>query len=237
LWVPGNHDSPSVTAKMGGIPGVTVLGRKELQSGGATTVAAQMIDAYGLRILGVPDPRVWGDEGASGSGDDTVTNKLELKTMQAAVGDFDPAQVIDLGLTHEPVAADELEKLLKARAVASGHTHEQNPTNTIQSKGYISLTEGSTGLGGIHHYDSEPMEFSIVSVGKDCQYTVAVRYQNSDPRNADSGSSVSATTYYFKPQKIANAALRSCGVEQGIGPVQGVIPRTSPNVKADGSPK
>lgn len=230
IWVAGNHDSPTTVAKMRTIPGVIVLGDKSANTDGTYAVHGAMVDAYGLHIAGVPDPRVWGDAGtAVGSGENKVTDSLEVAAMKQATANFNTQNEIDMGITHEPVAVGALQQILRARAMASGHLHAQNSVSSIQQPGYINLNEGSTGLGGIHHYDTSPMEFSILSVAPNCQYTQVVRYQNSDPTTSATGSTVSAVTYYFKPQTVKGSADRTCSTEQGIGPttsLSGLLPDT-----------
>ena len=58
------------------IPGVTVLGAKSATADGYT-VSASEVEAFGLTIAGVPDPRVYGASGAYGSNDPPVTDPLE----------------------------------------------------------------------------------------------------------------------------------------------------------------
>ena len=62
LWLAGNHDSPAVQATMAKIPGVTVLGSKQKTADGYS-VSASAVQAFGLTIAGVPDPRVYGGPG------------------------------------------------------------------------------------------------------------------------------------------------------------------------------
>ena len=73
IWLAGNHDSPANIATMHSIPGVIVLGDKA-RHGTSYAVTAQSVDAFGLTIAGVPDPRVYGAAGAYGS-DDTFGHR------------------------------------------------------------------------------------------------------------------------------------------------------------------
>jgi predicted MPP superfamily phosphohydrolase len=87
LWLAGNHDSPAVENTMRAIPGVTVLGGKT-QAPDGYDVSAGAVDAFGLTIAGVPDPRVYGGPGDYGSDDDSVTDPLEREAMQDALADI-----------------------------------------------------------------------------------------------------------------------------------------------------
>lgn len=212
LFVAGNHDSPetdSIMAKNG----VIVLGTKVQQPDGSFKVGGKTVNVYGLNIAGLPDPRVFGGEGSSGSDDSNVTDPLELQDVKAATTGYTPDVPIDIAMTHEPVAAVALQKALKARLVASGHLHQENPLSAIQSSGYINLNEGSTGMGGIDHYDTAPMEFSVLSVGADCEFTTITRYQLSDPTSSVGNGNSQIVTYIFKPQPLKN---RVCSINQGI---------------------
>ncbi len=67
IWIAGNHDSPAVVRTMSGIHGVTVLGTKVAQPDGTFRVSASSVNALGLTVAGLPDPRVYGAKGAYGA--------------------------------------------------------------------------------------------------------------------------------------------------------------------------
>ena len=85
LWIAGNHDSPETEDVMRTVAGVTVLGSKTATDDGYEMTAG-VIDAFGLTIAGLGDPRVYGGPGAYGSDDDSVTEPLQRETVAAAVG-------------------------------------------------------------------------------------------------------------------------------------------------------
>ena len=230
LWLAGNHDSPEVEAVMAQVPGVTVLGHKRTTSVGYG-VSGSMLTAYGLRVAGVPDPRVYGGPDAFGADDPHVTDPLERSSMDQAVAAVPlDGEKFDIFATHEPVAAAELRKALPGliRQTNSGHTHAQNPTGNIQTDAGIDLVEGSTGAGGLDNIvrgvNQPPIEFSIESVATDCQFTRVLRFQIRSPQVVDEstpqayGDDVTVSTVYFRPQQIE--AGRICGTESGIGAVQ-----------------
>jgi hypothetical protein len=205
LWLAGNHDSPAVEQTMRTIPGVTVLGSKT-QTGDGYEVRAGYVDAFGLTIGGIPDPRVYGGPGAYGADDAKVTDPLERDAVDNALTDVvgDPGTTsassssapadgpadaggegdlfFDIFAAHEPVQADELRNELpdRIRQTDAGHVHKQNDPGDLQSDGLIDLVEGSTGAGGLNDIvrgdTRPPIEFSIESVAPDCQFTRVVRF-------------------------------------------------------------
>jgi predicted MPP superfamily phosphohydrolase len=283
LWVAGNHDSPATVDVLRGIPGVTVLGTKTAREDGYA-VTAGIVQAYGLTIAGLSDPRVYGAPGAYGADATDVTDPLERAAVEAAVGragsdgeegaapaaesgpaepsltdptlaeptlpdaavvDTTPADVpdtadgdaaveagpIDLFATHEPVQAEALREVLpgQIRQTVSGHVHGQNANDEVQDGAAIDLVEGSTGAGGLDNIvrgaERPPIEFSIESVGADCQFTRVIRFSIApeetgtpvpDPATPQAyGNDVTASTVYFRPQDVADD--RTCGTELGIG--------------------
>jgi hypothetical protein len=262
LWIAGNHDSPATLQVMTGVPGVTVLGTKT-PTGGGYEVTAGVVDAYGLTIAGLSDPRVYGASGPYGADDPSVVDPLQRDTVRAAVGpppedadvtssaapssspaaaptdgttDGEPAAAgpIDVFAIHEPVAAEELREVLpdRIRQTVSGHVHAQNDSADVQADdATIDLVEGSTGAGGLDNIvrgtERPPIEFSIESVGVDCQFTRVVRFSiatsspvGSAPGTATTpqafGDDVTASTLYFRPQDVAPD--RVCDTRLGIGP-------------------
>lgn len=212
VWVKGNHDSPAIARAMDRIPGVTVLD-------------GTVVNAYGLQIYGIGDPRNYGAPGDAGSDTPRVVTAFENRAAERALTGIDRNAYLDLLVAHEPVEADALASSLGAsvRAQASGHLHHQNPERDLQAGGRapLRLVEGSTGLGGLFADAGDPMEFSIMSVTSGCQFTRIVRYALSDPalptesRLASFGASSSFTVHYFSPQPISPDRLCSDGL--GVG--------------------
>jgi predicted MPP superfamily phosphohydrolase len=226
LWLAGNHDSPEVERLMSKIRGVTVLGDKTATASGYS-VSAGSVDAFGLTIAGLPDPRVYGGPDAYGSNDDATTSALERSAVDAAVDDSTgDAQRYDIFATHEPVAAAELRKQLPAaiRQTNSGHLHAQNKSTDIQHGSSIDLVEGSTGAGGLDNLvrgqSAPPIEFSIESVAPNCEFTRVLRFQITSPEPSSEstpqayGDDVTVSTVYFRPQNVA--ANRVCDTALGI---------------------
>ncbi|WP_222195333.1 metallophosphoesterase family protein [Modestobacter italicus] len=152
-----------------------------------------------------------------------------------AAADVDPTEdleTVDVFAVHEPVAAEELHEVLpdRIRATVSGHVHAQNATADIQGDGTeIDLVEGSTGAGGLDNIvrgeERPPIEFSILSVAGDCQFTRVIRFsiepgvtslvEGPSPTSPQAfGDDVTASTVYFRPQDVADD--RTCGTELGI---------------------
>lgn len=211
VWVKGNHDSlEDTTAVMAKIPNVHVLDKQVLQ-------------AYGLWIAGIGDPRTYGD-GTPALGD------AEIKFEQGATEQVmnDPAttvnakSIFDILMTHEQPAGQVIVDRLKGRVrlLANGHEHRQNAFDDLQNaSGFINTIEGSTGMGGLLSKDRIPLSFSILKVAGNCQFVSETRYQLSDPSLTAAAGSVygnnsSVTTFYFKQQDIV--PNRACGNDQGI---------------------
>jgi predicted MPP superfamily phosphohydrolase len=245
IWLAGNHDSPTTVQIMRSIPGVIVVGDKTERDDAGFDVTAQELEAYGLTIAGIPDPRVYGAAGAYGADAAAVVDPLQQKAVDAAVKDVPPDARFDIFASHEPVATERLVHDLpgQIRQVNSGHTHHQNAAGDVQRTGQpITLVEGSTGAGGLKNVDDttvpEPIEFSIESVAADCQFTKIIRFQvvGPGPTGGDviptTGQNVSATTLYLNPQHLdtghtpgADNAThadtgRTCGTARGIGSVR-----------------
>ncbi|WP_222266024.1 metallophosphoesterase family protein [Modestobacter marinus] len=274
IWLAGNHDSPATVQTMRTVPGVTVLGSKTATADGYR-VTADLVQAFGLTIAGLPDPRVYGGPGVYGADDSALTDPLQRAAVAEALGtgpagepantdragatpspppdgvpaapDGAPADgttagdepavdPVDIFATHEPVAAEALRDALPGviRQTMAGHVHRQNAPGELQGDdGVIDLVEGSTGAGGLDNIwrgvDRPPIEFSIESVGANCEFTRVVRFQiqASDPplpTTVDTtvaeayGDDVTASTVYFRPQDLEPG--RTCGPQLGIGPVE-----------------
>lgn len=141
-------------------------------------------------------------------------------------------ETIDVFAVHEPVAAEELREVLpgRIRQTLSGHVHRQNDSSEVQDEdGAIDLEEGTTGAGGLNDIvrgdNRPPIEFSIVSVATDCQFTRVIRFsiESTQPvlvappeaaSPQDFGDDVTASTIYFRPQDIDPD--RVCSTELGI---------------------
>jgi predicted MPP superfamily phosphohydrolase len=245
LWLAGNHDSPDVERTMRSVPGVTVLGSKTRVDDGYQ-VRGGVVDAFGLTVAGIPDPRVYGGPGAYGFDDPARTDPLERDAVDTAIagvrgagatavedGPAGDGRSFDIFATHEPVAAAELRRQLpdRIRQTNAGHVHRQNDSAQLQDGSGIDLVEGSTGAGGLSDIvrgeDRPPIEFSIESVAPDCQFTRVVRFRvrSSTPTGSEQagaatppafGDDVTASTIYFRPQQIAEG--RTCDAARGIGP-------------------
>lgn len=230
IWLAGNHDSPEVVDVMRSIPGVTVVGTKNVRPDGAIAVAAQQLSVYGLTIGALPDPRVYGGPADYGSNDGDIVHRLERKAVDDAVKGASPTEQFDIFATHEPVAADQLTKDLpgQIRQSNAGHEHAQNKDTKMQHDGRIDLVEGSTGAGGLDNINRNtpepPIEFSIESVATNCQFTKIVRFQLLGPppsttnTTPSTGQQVTASTLYLNRQKLTDT--RVCTLGQGRTPVQ-----------------
>lgn len=240
IWLAGNHDSPETVRVMRSIPGVTVLGTKTAKPTGGFSVTAQSVDVFGLSIAGLPDPRVYGGSDSSGSNDPEVVHDLERAAVRTAFAGVPADARFDIAATHEPVAADEIAKMLRGRVrqTNAGHNHAQNGDADIRRGDHLALVEGSTGAGGLDNINrgvpAPPVEFSIESVASDCQFTKVVRFQLAGPPPAEgadvttlTGRQVTATTTYLDPQQQVEPA-RLCSTTRGRGEVTDLGPSAVP---------
>lgn len=128
VFVPGNHDSPSIVAAIAD-SGITVLD-------GETTVTAG-----GLAILGVGDP--------AGAGTDVEPDSARAAERGRDVAGARAGQVFDVVAVHDPEAGYAFAGA--ATIVLSGHTH----TPTLETKdGTVFLGAGTT--GGVHFTELRP---------------------------------------------------------------------------------
>jgi predicted MPP superfamily phosphohydrolase len=236
IWVAGNHDSPTTVRIMRSVPGVTVLGTKVSDGDGGSIVGAQKMDADGLRIAALPDPRVYDGAGEFGSDDPAIVRDLETRTVDAELAGVSPTSSFDVVIGHEPVIVDRAVDDLDGhvRQVDAGHFHQQNPDSLLQQGHLIKLVEGSTGAGGLDNLSTDvpppPVEFTIESVAANCQFTKVVRFQirGTAPTSAKAVGSaqppqVTASTHYFSTQETERG--RACGASYGLSPAG---PITSP---------
>jgi hypothetical protein len=171
-------------------------------------------------------------DGAGTTASSSATGSSGAPADDAATPSGSPAAAppVDIFATHEPVAAHELRAQLGARIreTVAGHVHRQNNPDDLQHGDAIDLVEGSTGAGGLDNIvrgDSRPpIEFSIESVGANCEFTRIVRFQidaqadgtASSPGTPQAyGDDVTASTVYFRPQHVATG--RTCGTQLGVG--------------------
>ena len=215
IWVKGNHDSITDTSSvMAKIPNVHVLDKQVLQ-------------AYGLWIAGIGDPRTYGDgTPALGDAETKFEQAATEKIMNNPTTALNPKTSIDILMTHEQPAGQVIVDKSKGqiRLLANGHGHHQNSLDDLQKpNGFINTIEGSTGMGGLLNEEHVPMELSIIKAAGNCQFVSITRYQLSDPSLIAAASSIygnnsSVTTFYFKQQEIA--PNRVCGIDQGIHTTQ-----------------
>ncbi|MDO8846916.1 MAG: metallophosphoesterase family protein [Coriobacteriia bacterium] len=122
VFVPGNHDSPSIVAAIAD-SGVTVLD------------AETTITAGGLAILGVGDP--------AGAGSDVEPDSARAAERGREVADDRAGQVFDIVAVHDPATGQAFAGA--TTIVLSGHTHAP----ALETRdGTVFLGAGTT--GGVH---------------------------------------------------------------------------------------
>jgi len=215
IWVKGNHDSAAVKQTIDDIPGVTVLDK-------------QVVEAFGLTIGGIGDPRHYGktcypDEDSAEAEtaqlcDETseAIERYERRVLGKAAAELPDDTYYDIMLSHDPRGLDELAQELgpdRVRMTIGGHMHKQELTEGPT----LAVTEGSTGMNGSFGYaENGILAYSILAVDSDCQFTSLKRYQLQDPVTSSGspyGNNASIQQIYLESRDLEP---RTCSVYRGI---------------------
>lgn len=146
VFVPGNHDSPDVTAFMKRIPNVTVL------EWGIVTVK-------GLRIAGIADPasRSAGMVVAADQVLDEYAGRLHIIVEEAET----PPHVV--AVHHPRIAGRFLERV---NLVLTGHTHQLQITERGESVMINAGTTGAAGIRGLQTRRETPYTLVLLHFGR-----------------------------------------------------------------------
>ncbi len=142
LFVPGNHDSPEVTAFLQKLPNVRIL-------------EGSVVKTKGLSILGSPDP--W-SHGFAVQGTSEEENQEALtKQMEDLRAKLEQDKETDIAVIHNPAMVDSIKGL--APVVIAGHTHKLS----IKKDGNtLFLNPGTTGASGFRGLQAEEMSYSAL---------------------------------------------------------------------------
>jgi predicted phosphodiesterase len=201
LFVKGNHDGPQTLARLAKIRNVTVLD-------------GSVVQLDGLRIVGVPDPRLYEDGGPIAATQGDEVRKIEETAATEAAGKIDESlHPIDLAIMHEPVGARKLGELLDARVWISGHTHV--PALQFRDK-HVDITVGTTGAAGIRAFNKSDsvgdvvaaeQSFDIIDFDKGCQLVSLARFSYPDSLSTAGNAHV---TYQTLGENRDEKSTRSC---------------------------
>jgi predicted phosphodiesterase len=201
LFVKGNHDGPQTVARLAKIQNVTVLD-------------GNVVQLDGLRIVGVPDPRLYEDGGPIAATQGDEVRKIEEAAATEAAGKIDRSlQPIDLAIMHEPPGARRLGELLDARVWISGHTHV--PALRFPDK-HIDITVGTTGAAGIRAFNKSDsggdvvateQSFDILDFDGACQLVSLARFSYPDSLSTAGNARV---TYQTLGENRDEKSTRSC---------------------------
>lgn len=223
IWVKGNHDSDETARIMGSIPGVIVLDK-------------QWVQAYGLTIAGLGDPRDFTDGGDIST--DTIV-RLEQDYTESVAASIPPESTFDVFVTHVPAAATTFARQVgddRIRLTVSGHTHQQSFEQ--EGTGHIAIVQGTTGMNG-QLARGMPMAFGLLRVSDTCQITDVTMVQTGDPArpSADNqspwGTNASMVTHFAQPQDTNPS--RRCSPTLGIGAVSAWANRTEEQPEGTGA--
>ncbi len=95
------------------------------------------------------------------------------------------------------------------------------------------IMEGTTGANGLLGMGGKtPQQFSMLTVGADCQFQSITRYSLPDPLNRKGGNS-SVTQYTFEPREMV--VERTCDPLLGLEdePTSWTVPQTGQHVLAE----
>ena len=206
IWVKGNHDSPRVAEQMSQIEGVHVLDK-------------QTIDAYGLQIAGLGDPRNYTDGGDVSSDYVAGLEKDYASEVVPLLQQNDPK--VDLFITHHPAASEQAREILDSDDLlitVDGHMHNQSVEYQPDDNN-LSVHTGSTGLGGLKNLglknDNQKMEFGVLSFSSDCQALELTQYSLPDPTVLDRNTgAASITQTRIEPNEVDDS--RVCSPSLGI---------------------
>ncbi|MQA25913.1 MAG: metallophosphoesterase [Micromonosporaceae bacterium] len=145
VYVRGNHDSEETAKAIAAQKNAIVLDNN------VGTVA-------GLTFAGIGDPRFTPDKRRN----DAYTNAgLRLHTNQLVETIQAQRKPVDVGVMHDPVAADVLDGVVPV--VLAGHTHKRKVKRL--DGGSLMMVQGSTGgagLRGLEQDEPQPLELSVL---------------------------------------------------------------------------
>lgn len=146
IFVPGNHDSPEVIARMQAIPNVIVLEEGQ-------------VNVLGLRVAGIADPSSR-DTGMVVA-PDPVLNEYAARLHRVLDEQEQPPHVV--AVHHPRIAARFLNR---ARIVLTGHTHQFS----IQEQGEAVMinagTTGASGIRGLQVRQETPFSLVLLHFGR-----------------------------------------------------------------------
>jgi len=154
VWIGGNHDTPTITAAMSGIKGVTVLD-------------SQFADIGGVNVGGFPDP---GSVNLSPNPLSDAQLTADAVRILKIVESQDPRPFIVA--VHDPKQAARLPG--RVPVVLSGHTHSEGIT---VKDGTVFLDAGTTGGGGFRSFNGNgesPSSLQVLYIKKNPLKLVAV---------------------------------------------------------------
>ncbi|MDW7651865.1 MAG: metallophosphoesterase family protein [Bacillota bacterium] len=146
IFVPGNHDSPDVVARMKSFANVLVL-----EEG--------IVDVFGLRIAGIADPSSR-DTGMVVAADyilEDYAARLERVLNEAE-------DVPHIVAVHHPRIAGHF--MDRVRVVLTGHTHRLGITESSESVMINAGTTGASGIRGLQTNQETPFSLVLLHFGR-----------------------------------------------------------------------
>lgn len=146
IFVPGNHDSPEVIARMQEFTNVTVLEEGQ-------------VEILGLRIAGIADPSSR-DTGMVVAPDPVLNEYTERLQRVIDEGEELPHIVA----VHHPRIAQTF--LGRIRVILTGHTHQLSITERGESVMINAGTTGASGIRGLQARGETPFSLVLLHFGR-----------------------------------------------------------------------
>lgn len=139
IFVPGNHESPSVLEQLKSVNNVTVLERGVLEK-------------KGLRIAAVADPAAYYHQ--SVVADEEIMEQAARELEEIVLGSSEPIHVV---AAHNPALFNFLRG--GGKILLGGHMHT---SSVFLGDDYVEINAGSSGASGIRGLMNMQMEYSLV---------------------------------------------------------------------------
>ena len=146
VFIPGNHDTPDVVARMKSIPNVLVLEEGTVEIGG-------------LRIAGIADPASAGPSMVVAP--ETELDRYALRLIKVVAAE---EEAVHVACAHHPRIAEKSLGLVPV--VLTGHTHQFALTERDGSVMINAGTTGAAGIRGLQTGKETPYTLALLHFGR-----------------------------------------------------------------------
>ncbi len=146
IFIPGNHDTPDVIARLNSVPNVFVLEEGTVEIGG-------------LRIAGIADPSAAGPSMVVAP--ETVLDEYALRLIKVVAAE---EKDVHMACAHHPRIAEKSLGLVPV--VLTGHTHQFSLTERDNSVLINAGTTGAAGIRGLQTGKETPYTLALLHFGR-----------------------------------------------------------------------